>query len=141
MTSKPLLDLGGRTLLARAVAAFSAVGVEDVVVVSGYRAEEVAAEAAAAGARSVLNPRYEEGMFSSVQAGAAAVPAGRRFFVLPVDCPLVRPETVGRLARAAEADGAPVALPVHGGLPGHPPLLGAGAPRRDPRRAPRRRPA
>jgi molybdenum cofactor cytidylyltransferase len=121
---KALLSVGGRTLLARAVGAFVEVGVRDVVVVTGCREHEVAAAAALLGARSVPNPGHEAGMFTSVQAGAAAVPAGRRFFVLPVDVPLVRPETVGRLARAGEAVEAAVVLPEHGGLPGHPPLLG-----------------
>lgn len=122
---KSLLDLGGATLLARAVGAFTAAGFPDVVVVTGCRGDEVAAAAVALGARSVANPRFEEGMYGSVQAGVAAVPEGRRFFLLPVDCPLVRPETLGRLARMADATGAPVVVPVHGEQPGHPPLLGA----------------
>jgi len=120
---KALLDLGGRTLLARAVAAFAGVGVGDVIVVTGHSGGGVGTAAAVLGARPVPNPRHAEGMYSSVQAGAAAVPEGRRFFVLPVDCPLVRPETVGRLARIADPGEASVVLPTNGGRPGHPPLL------------------
>jgi CTP:molybdopterin cytidylyltransferase MocA len=120
---KPLLTAGGSTLLAWAAGAFRAAGVDDVVVVTGHRGEDVGAAAAALGARSVHNPRYADGMFTSVQAGAAAVAAGRGFFLLPVDCPLVRPETVGRLAREGAVSGAAVAVPVCGGAPGHPPLL------------------
>jgi CTP:molybdopterin cytidylyltransferase MocA len=123
---KPLVELGGRTLLARAVTTFRSIGVEDVVVVTGHRGDEVAASAEELGARPVANPRFDDGMYSSVQAGVAAVAEGRRFFLLPVDCPLVRPETAGRLARAGAAAGAEVVLPVHGGIPGHPPLLGPG---------------
>ena len=96
----------------------------DVVVVTGHRGDEVAAAAEALGARPVPNPRFDDGMYTSVQAGAAAVGEGRRFFLLPVDCPLVRPETVGRLARAGAAAGADVALPVLRRRAGHPPLLG-----------------
>jgi CTP:molybdopterin cytidylyltransferase MocA len=120
---KPLLAVGDRSLLARAVATFAGAGVGDVVVVTGRRGDEVSAAAAALGVRSVRNRRYDEGMYSSVQAGAAAVPEGRSFFVLPVDCPLVRPETVGRLAREGIASGAAVTLPLYGAVPGHPPLL------------------
>lgn len=123
---KPLLELGGRTFVERAVDAFALAGVDDIVVVTGERAADVAA-ASAAGARPVRNAHPEEGMFSSVRAGSAAVADDRRLFVLPVDCPLVRPETVGRLARAAAADGAEVVLPAHDGRDGHPPLLGPGA--------------
>ncbi|NLT93721.1 MAG: NTP transferase domain-containing protein [Actinobacteria bacterium] len=121
---KPLADLGGRTLLARAVAAFAAIGVEDVVVVTGHRGGEVAAAAGLLGARPVANPRFDRGMYTSVQAGVAAVGAGRRFFLLPVDCPLVRPETLGKLARAGAAADAGMTVPVFEGRPGHPPLLG-----------------
>ena len=120
---KPLAELGGRTLLERAVGVFTAIGVDDVVVVTGHRGGEVAAAAEALGSRPVANPRFDDGMYTSVQAGADAVGAGRRFFLLPVDCPLVRPETAGRLARAGEAAGAEVVLPVHDGRTGHPPLL------------------
>jgi molybdenum cofactor cytidylyltransferase len=121
---KPLADLRGRTLLARAVDTFAAIGVEDVVVVTGHRGDEVGAAAEELGARPVPNPRFDDGMYTSVQAGAAAVGDGRRFFLLPVDCPLVRPETAGRLARAGDAAGAEVVVPVFDGRPGHPPLLG-----------------
>ena len=120
---KPLADLRGRTLLARAIGVFMSVGIDDVVVVTGHRGDEVAAAAEALGARPVPNPRFDDGMYTSVQAGAAAVGEGRRFFLLPVDCPLVRPETAGRLARAGAAAGTEVVLPVYGGIPGHPPLL------------------
>jgi len=123
---KPLADLGGRTLLARVVHTFTSIGVDNVVVVTGHRGDEVAAAAEELGARPIDNPRYDVGMYTSVQAGVAAVAEGRRFFLLPVDYPLVRPETIGRLARAGAAAGADVVLPVFGGIPGHPPLLAPG---------------
>jgi molybdenum cofactor cytidylyltransferase len=122
---KPLLDLGGRTLLQRAVGAFTAVGIDDVIVVTGHRGEEVGAAAEELGARAVANPRYDDGMYTSVQAGVAALESSRRFFLLPVDCPLVRPETVGRLARASFSADSDVVVPVRRGVTGHPPLLAA----------------
>ena len=122
---KPLSDLHGRTLLAWAVDTFTAIGIEDIVVVTGHRGGEVAAAARELGARPIVNPRFDAGMYSSVQTGVAAISEGRRFFVLPVDCPLVRPETAGLLARTSTAAGAVVVLPVHDGVPGHPPLCAA----------------
>ncbi len=122
---KPLAGLDGDTLLAHAVGTFTAIGVDDIVVVTGHRGGEVAEAAAALGARPVANPRFDDGMFTSVQAGAAALGEGRASFVLPVDCPLVRPETAGRVARAAADAGAEVAVPVFAGRAGHPPLLAA----------------
>ena len=138
---KPLLEVEGRTLLARAIGAFQEAGVDDVVVVAGHRRDEVAAAAEAAGARVLTNAEHDSGMFSSLRVGVLALDdAAGRFFVLPADMPLVRPETIGRLVREGRAarttDGSKVevAIPEHGGIPGHPPLLAA-ALRRDIRAA------
>ncbi len=50
----------------------------------------------------IFNPRFSEGMFSSVQAGAASLSSSSRaFFLLPADIPTVRPATVRLLARYA----------------------------------------
>ena len=128
---KPLLEIDGRTLLERAISTFTAAGVEDVVVVAGHRRDDVAAVAAGAGAQVLTNPEYDRGMYSSLRVGALGLHSGvTRFFLLPADVPLVRPETIGRLARAARrkaADGAPleVVYPAVGGVTGHPPLIAA----------------
>ena len=70
---KPLLEVEGRTFLARAVSAFLEVGVTDVLVVTGHRAAEVGVAATALAVRPVHNERYEQGMYTSVQAGVAAL--------------------------------------------------------------------
>jgi hypothetical protein len=63
-------------------------------------------------------------MYSSVAAGLAALPRDRCLVgVLPADCPLVRPESVGRLAREAFAGEHAVVYPVRQAERGHPPLL------------------
>ncbi len=132
---KPLLDLGGATVLARCVEMFRQAGVADVLVVTGHRADEVAAEAARLGAATVHNPAWrEEGMFSSVRAGLAAVAqrgggtggtGGVGALLLPVDAALVRPLTVRLLLEHAARRPGRVLLPVFGGQWGHPPLLPA----------------
>ncbi len=129
---KPLLDVEGRTLLEWTVAGFRDAGVDEVLVVTGHRAGEVGAVAGRAGARTVANPEFDHGMFSSARAGVAALDAAvLRFFLVPADVPLVRPETIGRLARAArDAAAAPrgapdVVYPAAMGATGHPPLISA----------------
>lgn len=126
---KPLLDLGGATVLARCVETLRAGGAADVLVVTGHRAQEVAAEAGRLGAATVHNPAWREGgMFSSVCAGLAAV-AGRAddsgALLLPVDAALVRPVTVRLLLERASLRPGRVLLPVFDGQWGHPPLLPA----------------
>lgn len=131
---KLLLELGGTSALAQAVTRLRAAGVENVVVVTGHWRQEVEAEAARLGARTVHNDRYEEGMFSSVQAGAAALPEETEaFFLLPGDTPLVKPATYRALlaafADAGRRAGTPlesfplVVHPLFAGERGHPPLL------------------
>ncbi len=123
---KPLLPLGHETVLQRAVGVFQAAGVEQVLVVLGNRAEELEGPVEELGARAVLNPDFEQGMFSSVAAGAAALPPEcEAFFVLPVDIPLVRLSTVQRLLAAWNRGGAQVLIPEFQGEPGHPPLISA----------------
>lgn len=123
---KPLLELGGETLLARAAALFRAAGVAELFCVAGHRAPEVRAEAERLGLACVVNPRYAEGMFTSVRAGLCALPSGLdAFFALPVDIPLVRPATPRALLERFAAAPAAVLHPVFEGLRGHPPLIAA----------------
>lgn len=138
---KPLLDLYGASVLARCVETFRQAGVSDVLVVTGHRADEVAAEATRLGAATVHNPAWREGgMFSSVRAGLGAVvgrgdetaefggAAGRGgagVLLLPVDAALVRPLTVRLLLEHAAAHPDRVLMPVFDGQWGHPPLLHA----------------
>ena len=129
---KPLLQAEGKPLLAWAIRAFKQAGVTDVTVVVGHRRDDVAAVASAEGAEVLTNAEPDAGMYSSLRVGVLGLDdAVTRFFVLPADVPLVRPETVGRVAREARAaalvDGgrAEVAVPLHGGVVGHPPLISA----------------
>jgi putative nucleotidyltransferase with HDIG domain len=123
---KPLLPLGDLAVVERVIQLFRAAGVSAVYVVVGHRAEDLRTRLAASGATLVSNPRYAEGMFSSVQAGLAAVGTGfGSIFIQPVDVPLVRPATV-RLLLAALADHPGKAIhPTWKGQRGHPPLVPA----------------
>lgn len=118
---KPLLPLGESTVLAHVVQSCRAAGVEHILAVSGREAAALEAETARLDIAVTHNPRYAEGMFSSVCAGLAALPPVRRVFILPVDIPLVRSQTLRRLA--AETGETPVLLPEFDGRAGHPPLI------------------
>ncbi len=122
---KPLLDLGGRSLLARIIELFHAAGVRDVRVVTGHRAAETRAEAMAAGAMTIENPDYRQGMFSSVRAGVSGLPQGAPFLLLPVDIPLVRPGSVRLLLERQAGHPGRILHPTYRGERGHPPLLPA----------------
>jgi molybdenum cofactor cytidylyltransferase len=119
---KALLRAGSETFLARAARLLSRPGVEIVLAVIGHQAGRVAAVAGLpAGLTLVENPRYGEGMLSSIHCGLDAAEAAGADAVLvhPVDHPLVEPETVDRVI-AALAEGAVIAVPSHEGRRGHP---------------------
>lgn len=120
---KPVLPFRGSTIVETVVAAaLAACG--RVILVTGYRGGELAALFAAEVRVTVVrNPAWELGMFSSIQRGAAAVLTSR-FFVHLADMPWVDPEIYRTLLAAGEAD---FVFPVHGGMRGHPVLLGARA--------------
>jgi CTP:molybdopterin cytidylyltransferase MocA len=123
---KALLPLGPGTLIEQAVALFREAGLRDILAVVGHRREELAALLGAAGARVVVNPHYDAGMFSSVQAGIGQLdPAATGVFVLPVDVPLVRPWTLRHLGAVFAARPTRILVPTFAGQPGHPPLIPA----------------
>ncbi len=126
---KPLLPLpfanGTISALSALCRRYRGTGVH-AIVVGGCRAEEIRAEARAAGATFALNPRPEDGMFSSVVAGLNAIPPeSSHFFVQPVDIPLVRIMTIRTLMEVSATKGDAVLLPYYRGRTGHPPLFPA----------------
>lgn len=68
----------------------------------------------------VVNPDPSRGQLSSLLAGLDAAPDADAVLVWPVDCPLVRADTVSAVLAQAEARRAPIARPARGGRHGHP---------------------
>jgi probable phosphoglycerate mutase len=121
---KALLPLDGVPAVLRVAGSYASVGVEPIVVL-GDHADRIAAVLAESRVRHVVNRDFATGMYSSVRRGVRALPADTSaFFVHPVDCALVRPETLGLIARTADL-GAAVTYPINGGTRGHPPLVAA----------------
>jgi molybdenum cofactor cytidylyltransferase len=121
---KPLLPLGGRPMIHWGIDLFRTCGVSEIHVVAGYRQETLAPVLAGLDVKTVVNPDFEEGMFSSVKAGIRSLsPECGAFFILPVDIPLVRPATARQLLKCFHTRGAKVVVPCFGEHPGHPPLI------------------
>jgi CTP:molybdopterin cytidylyltransferase MocA len=121
---KPLLALGGRPMIDWGIDLFRACDVSAIHVVAGHRHDALAPVLAKRGVAMVVNPDFQEGMFSSVKAGIRALsPACGAFFILPADIPLVRPATVRRLLACFDARRAKVVVPSFACRPGHPPLV------------------
>lgn len=122
---KPLLDLGGTTVIEWIVKTYRRAGVGALCAVIAPGADELAERLEALEVPCAVNPDPDRGMYSSVRVGVEfPPPRGAGLFVHPADLPLVRAETLCRLA-ASLRDGIAVVHPVTAGRRGHPPLLAA----------------
>jgi molybdenum cofactor cytidylyltransferase len=120
---KALLPIGDESLLERAVRALSESGVDPVFVVIGAR-PEIRTYAERMNVRILENPHFHSGMFSSVRTGIAEILQNPSpVFVLPVDVPLLRKQTISHLRSLPSCDSF-IHVPVFCGRSGHPPLIG-----------------
>jgi molybdenum cofactor cytidylyltransferase len=126
--SKPLLDWRGRPLVAWAVDAAVASGLRPVLVVVGYRGDEVRAALADRDDRDDLvvvdNPEWEEGIASSLRAALTTLDPLAEVDAVAIglaDQPLV---SAASYARLAASDGAaPIRAATYDGRPGNPVVL------------------
>ena len=121
---KPLLMLGGSTVLEKAIQSFQNAGIKDIRVVVGHRANELFPVLDSLGVKTIVNPDFPEGMFSSVIAGVKSLrPEVNGFFLLPVDNPIVNQDTIKKLQTAFFSTQFGIVYPTYQGMRGHPPLI------------------
>lgn len=124
---KPLLRLGEETALERSVVFFRRAGIAHIQVVLGHQAELLVPVVERLGVPYAVNHRYQEGMFTSVQCALRHLPQSiEAFFLLPVDTPLVRGQTLQAIRQAWHTSGKGILHPVFWGRRGHPPLISTG---------------
>lgn len=124
-TSKPLLEVGGRSFLAHVLGALQEGGALPILVVVRELDSPESEEAKAQGGIPVLNPDPAPGPISSLQAGIRALPEGTRGTLFcPSDHPLFAAETVQALIGAFLAGEAPLVAPAFNGKRGHPVIFG-----------------
>jgi molybdenum cofactor cytidylyltransferase len=123
--NKLFLQLGGTSVLRRAVGTALEAGLDPVVVVLGHESDRARAELADAPCTTVLNPEYARGMNTSVSAGIAAVPGDAAGAVLMLaDMPLVDSGMLRALVGRFQASGAPLVVSTYGDVLAPPILYG-----------------
>jgi CTP:molybdopterin cytidylyltransferase MocA len=124
---KPLLEVEGRTLLARAADAALEAGAHPVMVVLGANAALVRAALGARAVDTVVNAGWISGMASSIRAGVAALLAAApeldAILVTPCDQPALSAEVIRHLARLSRTTGR-IAAARYGGRVGAPAVFG-----------------
>ena len=118
---KPLLPFSGSSVIRHCAENLLAAGAEELVVVTGHRGTEIAAELAELDVRIVDNPDYATTqMFDSLRIGMRALSAPcEKLLLTPGDVPWVSPELIIRLLDT-DAD---FVCPICGGRRGHPVVL------------------
>lgn len=125
---KPLLPFDGKTLIESSIDSMLLSGVSQVVVVTGYRADEL---------ETIIQSRYignavickknpdfaVTDMLTSIKIGLRAMPDCGAFFLLPGDMPTIQKETYLAIFRAMPKDGHSIVFPSLGGHRNHPPLI------------------
>lgn len=124
---KQLLPRGGRSLLRRAAETALRSVCEPVYVVLGARAELVRREVQDLPVRVIENPRWAEGMGTSVRAGveAAVMEAPEGLVLLLCDQPLITAEMVDALVAAYRQSRPPIVAAAYNGTLGVPALFSA----------------
>ncbi|MEU5840952.1 nucleotidyltransferase family protein [Rhodococcus sp. NPDC047139] len=115
--AKALLPHRGRPLLHTVVDALLDGGCDEVLVVVGAFGEDVAA-VRPAGTTVVRNPRWSEGMSTSLRRGVEAARDHERIALTVVDFPGITAELVRHVLDAHRPG--TVTLPIFGERPGHP---------------------
>ncbi|HUJ71643.1 MAG TPA: nucleotidyltransferase family protein [Verrucomicrobiae bacterium] len=121
---KQLLPFGGKTMLECVVDAFQTPRVNEIRVVLGYKADEIAAKIAHTPCKIMKNERYAQGMFTSIQAGLRALPKQTKLVMIAVcDQPRLQRRTVETLIEHFEKEHHKILIPSYQGRQGHPPVL------------------
>lgn len=105
---KALLEFGGKSLLVRHLENLARIGVGSVVIGTGYRADDLRAEAAAAAfpgtVEFVHNPDFEEGsVITMAVLGDAMMAAGGPVILMDADV-LYDPKLMARLGNSAHSN-------------------------------------
>ncbi|MCD6233956.1 MAG: nucleotidyltransferase family protein [Candidatus Marinimicrobia bacterium] len=115
---KPALLLNGKPLIRHCIDSMRSVC--DRIIIVGGHAFETLRDLCVGDSDLLLvfNEKYELGMFSSVQCGLRAV-KGEKFFLVPGDQPVVKPDTFRQMLKAEGT----LIVPRYKGKKGHPVLF------------------
>ena len=96
---KPLLKIGNKTMIETTISNFTLAGVDEIVVVTGYRADDIEKKLACYNINFVKNKNYESThMFNSVCIGLKKISKKVDFvFISPSDSPFVQQFTLKRI--------------------------------------------
>jgi len=121
---KQLVSFRGKTFVANCVDNLLASGIDEVVVVTGHRADDVRKALAGRKISLVHNEHYQSGMSSSIKCGILAVSADARACLIAlVDQPQISADVFRRVIEAYRQQPSLIAIASSSSRRGHPILL------------------
>jgi len=119
---KQLMPFGqNTTIVEQAIDNLLSAAVNEVIVVVGYRAEEVIKSIVGKPVKIAINPNYRQGMSTSIIAGLNLVDSRAQAVMLTLgDQPLINSQTVNRLIEEFHNHDRGIAIPTYQGRRGHP---------------------
>ena len=118
---KQLMRFGQSTILEQAIDNLLSSAANEIIVVLGYRAEEMAKVIAARPVKLAMNPNYQRGMSTSIIAGLNLVDSRAQAVMVALgDQPLVDNQTLNQLIDEFYKHDKGIAIPVYRGRRGHP---------------------
>ncbi len=127
---KPLMPFRGKTLIENTIDSMIAAGVKRIVIVLGYRGNEIESILRLHYGSEIIyarNPHYDTtDMLTSIKYGLRSMPQCKAFFLLPGDMPVISKSTFLKLLNARPAGRPSVLFPTLEGYRKHPPLIDYG---------------
>jgi len=119
---KQLMPFGqNTTIVEQAIDNLLSAAVNEVIVVVGYRAEEVIKSIVGKPVKIAINPNYRQGMSTSIIAGLNLVDSRAQAVMLTLgDQPLINSQTINRLIEEFHNHDRGIAIPTYQGRRGHP---------------------
>jgi molybdenum cofactor cytidylyltransferase len=118
---KQLMPWGKSTILAQAIDNLASSGVDEIIVLLGYRAEEIKKTIVTKPVKIAINPDYRQGMSTAIIAGLKLVSRQSQAVMLALgDQPLVNSQTVKQLIAEFSNHDKGIVIPTYQGKRGHP---------------------
>lgn len=118
---KQLMPLDQTTILGKTLKNLLNSMVSEIIVVLGYKAEEVIKTITDKPVKIVVNPNYQQGMSTSIIAGLKLIDSRAQAFMLALgDQPYINSQTINSLIEAFGTNDKGIVIPVYQGRRGHP---------------------
>lgn len=114
-------DYGDNLPISQAIGSFLDAGIDDLIVVLGYHAEQAKRDLKDKNIKVIVNPNYEYGLSKSLRYGLKIVSRDAVAVLLALgNRPFIKPEAVKQLIRTYKSKKAPIVVPTHSHIMGHP---------------------